>query len=343
MRCTRPLACVKDYNDINPKTGHATMKFNGGLVSSVHQLLIKECNNDVKKLKVLYGYDYLEVPCGKCPSCRSNWCRDWSIRAYHESLLYSSNVFLTLTYEEKNLPNIYIDDGDRSPKDDYVKFMKRFRMNLLRELGQKVRFFHVFEYGSSFKRPHHHAIIFNTSLPDKTLWKVKGGFPIYRSPILEKSWTYGFSTVQNVTYEVCAYVARYCMKKVDVDSDFYDGRVSEFNLKSRMPGLGNGWFQKFKDDVYNNDELVIKNYVTRPPRYYDNLYDNINSPRMEVIKNARKEYAVKNSSLDTPERLVQIEAYQKVKISRMKRDYEQGKELKDVINTQSMENIERNA
>lgn len=321
MRCTRPLLCVRDFNDKSIKTGKPTMKFDGQIISSVKNLLKYSCKDNHDLLKVLYGYELLEVPCGKCPSCHANWCRDWSIRAYHESLLYKNNVFLTLTYNDNCLPDIYKEDGERSPKRDFVTFMKRFRINLIRQLGQKVRFFHVFEYGSSFKRPHHHAIIFNTSLPDKIIWKMKGGFPIFRSAILEKSWTYGFSTVQNVNYQVCAYVARYCMKKVDVDCDWYDGRVPEFNLKSRMPGLGHGWFDKFKDDVYNNDQLVIKDYITRPPRYYDNLFDNLDPARMEVIKNARRDYALSCPSL-TSSRLSQIEDYQKVKISRMKRDFE---------------------
>lgn len=337
MQCTRPLECVKDYNDINPKTGNAAMVFNPSKVFAIKQILDEQFKGDQEKLKKLTGYEYLQVPCGKCPSCRSNWCRDWSIRAFHESLLYPTNVFLTLTYNQKHLPDIYEDvqqagEFNRHPQTDFQKFMKRFRQKLWRDLGERVRFFHVFEYGSSFQRPHHHAIIYGTSLPDKYYWKTKNGFPIYRSPMLEDAWSLiypdghkekmGFTTVQDVSYEVCAYVARYCMKKVDVDCSWYDGRIPEFNLRSRMPGLGHDWLLKNKDDVYNDDELVIKNYITRPPRYYDNLFDVINSPRMEVIKRERKDYAVSHPSEDSAERLRQIENYQFHKIQNMKRYYE---------------------
>lgn len=321
MQCTRPIDCVRIYDE-KTRNGFPSLSFRQSDISSANKILHDNCNNDYKLLKTLYGLELMKVPCRKCPSCKSNWCREWAVRAYHESLLYDSNLFITLTYNEINLPDIYgWSNRHRRPIDDFQGFMKRFRINLLRQLGEKIRFFSVFEYGSNFSRPHHHAIIFNCTLPDMTFWKLNGKYPIYRSPLLEKSWTYGYSTVQNVDFNVCAYVARYCMKKIDVNEEWYDGRDCEFNLMSRRPGLAHDWFQRYWSDVYNQDFVQLKEYATRPPKYYDRLFDSLNHERMEEIKNDRRQFA-RTQTPDSPKRLADIEKYQFAKLSRMKRSFE---------------------
>ncbi|WP_445236462.1 rolling circle replication-associated protein [Escherichia sp. E4385] len=73
-------------------------------------------------------------------------------------------------------------------------------------------FFGCGEYGSKLERPHYHAIIFGYDFPDKTLHKA-GRFNLYRSSLLERCWTFGWSVVAAFSFESAAYVARYCVKK----------------------------------------------------------------------------------------------------------------------------------
>ena len=47
----------------------------------------------------------LHVPCGQCVGCRLKRSREWALRCVHEASLYSRNSFITLTYNNENLPN----------------------------------------------------------------------------------------------------------------------------------------------------------------------------------------------------------------------------------------------
>lgn len=209
------------------------------------------------------------------------------MRCVHESQLHEDNCFLTLTYDSSRFES-FGRDYTLVPS-DFVNFMKRFRKCYRDE---KIRFFHCGEYGELNQRPHHHAIIFGFDFPDKRLHSVNHGFRIYRSPTLERLWPYGYSSVGSVTFDSCAYVARYIMKKQTGDKaeQYYDGRVPEYVTMSRRPGIAGDWILKYKDDVYNYDHVVLPGGVKcRPAKYYDRIFDEIDRDKLEEIKAKRKE------------------------------------------------------
>ena len=80
----------------------------------------------------------VSVPCGRCIGCRLERARQWSIRCIHEASLYEANCFVTLTYDDDNLPL----DGSLRPR-DMVLFLKRLR----KRFGPGIRFFQCGEYG----------------------------------------------------------------------------------------------------------------------------------------------------------------------------------------------------
>ena len=109
---------------------------------------------------------------------------------------------------------------------------------------------------------------------------------LYTSAILNELWSFGFSTIGDVTFESAAYVARYVMKKITGDKaeSHYQGRVPEYTTMSRRPGIGKPWFEKFGSDVYPADEVVIRGgIVCQPPKYYDSLYDVDNHSQMMLL------------------------------------------------------------
>lgn len=150
----------------------------------------------------------LYVPCGQCLGCRLERSRQWAVRCMHEASLYDRNCFITLTYDDDNLP------ADRSLHYSHFQlFMKRLR----KAHGDGIRFYMCGEYGEKKGRPHYHACLFNFNFDDLTLWQERRGTKLYRSKSLERLWPYGFSTVGGVTFQSAAYVARYIMKKVTGD------------------------------------------------------------------------------------------------------------------------------
>lgn len=71
---------------------------------------------------------HLEVPCGQCSGCRRRRSLEWAMRCMHEAQTHRYNTYLTLTYDEKNVPQDY-----SLRHRDYVLFMKALRNRLTRE------------------------------------------------------------------------------------------------------------------------------------------------------------------------------------------------------------------
>lgn len=236
------------------------------------------------------------VPCGRCVECRLEHSRQWAMRCVHESSLYDENCFVTLTYDNKNLP-----ENASLRKRDLQLFMKRLRKKFRKK---KIRFFAAGEYGENFGRPHYHIILFGFDFPDKVRWSTRGDFEVWRSNSLEEVWKKGNSEIGSVTFESAAYVARYVMKK-DMFSDpaldkfFNKNGIWEpvFATMSRggsekgeknLGGIGKRWYERYKDEVFRDDSVIVNGVEVKPPKYYDGLYEIDDREEMEKVKRRRK-------------------------------------------------------
>lgn len=244
-----------------------------------------------------YADRHLELACGQCAGCRLARVRSWGIRAVHEAQMHEANSFITLTYDPEHLP----DDGSLKVR-DWQLFAKRVR----KELGP-FRFLHCGEYGPANLRPHYHACIFGLDFSeDRQVWKVSPrGDRLYTSERLAELWGKGFATIGELTFDSAAYVAQYCMKKaggetaktkyerIDTNTGECWDVKPEYATMSRRPGLGQTWFERYVDDVYPDDEVVIEGKKFRPPKYYDQLLEKRNPQLMESIKKKRIQHATK--------------------------------------------------
>lgn len=216
----------------------------------------------------------LELPCGQCVGCRLERSRQWAVRCMHESQMHEHNVFITLTYDDDHLPF----DSSLNYR-HFQLFLKR-----LRKLKGPFRYYMCGEYGELTARPHYHACLFGVFFEDRELYReLPSGSKIYTSKTLEGLWSFGYSSIGDVTFESAAYVARYIMKKVtgrnaeehykivdDMTGEIYD-RVPEFTRMSLKPGIGYTWFEKYKSEVYPHDRVIIRGREMKPPKYYDRL------------------------------------------------------------------------
>lgn len=265
----------------------------------------------------------LTLPCGQCVGCRLERSRRWAMRIMHEASMHDASSFVTLTYDEANYsPSLNYSD--------YQLFMRR-----LRKRFGKLRFFMCGEYGEDLSRPHFHAILFGCFFHDRYLWSEKGNVRLYRSPILEKLWPYGFSTVGDVTFDSAAYVARYIVGKVtgDAAKAHYE-RVSlstgelvnlkpEFCRMSLKPGIGKRWIEKYVKDVYgfDRDSVIVNGVRCKPPRYYDEFLKGAMPEVAEWLEYDRYLRASKSVEDSTPERLAVREQVTKARLSQLKRNY----------------------
>lgn len=229
-----------------------------------------------------------QVPCGTCIGCRLERAREWSVRCVHESKRWSDNAFVTLTYEDSNLTMVH-GRPTLVPR-DYVLFMKRLR----KEYGPGIRFFQCGEYAPETGRPHHHAILFNVSFPDRKLYKRSSTGNLYTSSDLERIWRHGMCAIGDVTAESAGYVARYTVKKVygPAAEAHYAGRVPEYLTMSRRPGIGRKHWEQYKAEIYADDSCVVDGRLRKPPRYYDALMDTWFPEAMREVKERRRARAV---------------------------------------------------
>lgn len=299
------------------------------------------------------------LPCGQCIGCRLERSRQWAMRCLHEASLYEENCFLTLTYDDEHLPvdgSLVKEDFQLFMK----RLRKRFEGRKVRyfhcgEYGEECRdcfksrrlcVCRVFNEGIG--RPHYHAIMFNVNFLDRFLHTTRNGFKLDRSETLETIWDKGNSLIGDVTFESAAYVARYVMKKVsgekvdELEGVFGLRHYEKFSrltgeVKEVLPeyvtmsrggrgeglgGIGKGWFNRYKGDVYPGDFVVVRGLRMKPPRFYDGLMEALDPLEFERIKGLRVLNGLKHADDNTMFRLRVKEEVKKASIKTLRRGLE---------------------
>ena len=240
----------------------------------------------------------------------------------HEAQTHDHNCFITLTYDQANLP-----ESGSLELPDWQNFAKRAR----RRLGP-FRFFHCGEYGDETRRPHYHAAIFGLDFQaDRKAFSRKRGYRLDTSDTLTDLWSKGFATVGDLTFQSAAYVARYIMKKrtgpqaeqhydqVDTATGEVTSLKPEYTTMSRRPGIGKPWLVKYSKDVYPDDFVISNGKKARPPAFYDSHYEITDPVAHRLLKRKRTLQARKHSANNTPDRLRVREACQEARLRNLPR------------------------
>lgn len=216
-----------------------------------------------------------KLPCGKCGNCIRKRSLEWSFRLMQESKAWSSTSFITLTYDEENVPCHGVD------KEVITKFLKK-----LRHLCD-FKYYLVSEYGPSTLRPHYHALFFHDLQPDFFLKHV------------EQCWQNGIVTIGDVTQGRVMYCANYHITKT-----FYPSGKNE-NFVHMSKGLGKNWLTDKRLDFFRESGQMFANhydgYRVPLPRYYK---DKILFSPEQVAKN--HEFIKKQSLIDNNKSLYKL-------------------------------------
>lgn len=268
MSCFHPLIAFPGKLTENGKVQYIPMPVDASVYEdyqSKEWIKVKEENQ--RKLGNKY-YPPIMIPCGKCIGCRLDKSREWALRCMME--LKSQKgiaIFITLTYNETKVPISYFADpetGEALPcyslrLDDLQRFWKRLRKAFPEK---KLRYFASGEYGSETWRPHYHAIVFGlctSDFDDLVLTQVNETGNYYRSDSLNRIWNSGNVIIANVTFDTCAYVARYTAKKnLTLQENFFESHNLEkpFLVMSRRPGIGWAYMQE-RSDYFELDHVYI--------------------------------------------------------------------------------------
>lgn len=246
----------------------------------------------------------LALPCGKCVGCVQDRASEWALRCEHEAKLWESNWFLTLTYDDVNLPS-----GGSLVLSHLQDFWKRARS---RWTG--LRYFACGEYGEELGRPHYHALVFNLAPGDLSRRTRADGKVMFSSPSLTETWGQGHVQVDSFSPAAAQYVCNYVRKRVYQGADsHYGDKAPEFQVMSRRPGIGSGFVSKFLSDIYPDGFVTRRGGSRRKaPRFYDLTLEKVNPRMMRAVKRKRAAAAAANPD-GTGKRLVVREAVEEAR------------------------------
>lgn len=206
----------------------------------------------------------LQIPCGRCIGCKTRRAQEWAARVVHETRYHDSNVFVTLTYSDDQLPP----GGELVPRHLQL-FLKRLRKaaaaGSAHIVGTRLRYVACGEYGDHTKRPHYHAILFGLAFSDEQIF----GHKLKTSATLTALWGHGHAVYGEVTAASAAYVAGYTMKSMGLTHCDEDGvlKQSPFLRVSTRPGIGATYADRYLTD-FRGGFLVVDGAVHPVPRYY---------------------------------------------------------------------------
>lgn len=265
------------------------------------------------------------IPCGRCVNCKLTYSRDWAIRCSLEAEAHEHNYFVTLTYDDFHLPGKdgeYVDYsgevwGSTLCLRDVQLFMKSLREWERTTNGNtNIKVFYCGEYGGQTGRPHYHLCLFGCSeIPDLSFSFKRGDYKYYKSTLYESFWSErvkgvgeilrGFVDISDLSFDTVAYTARYCMKKVDrydkkLFLEFYNEldedqrlplRKPPFIRMSNRPGIASEYWRENKDQIKTEDLVKYQKryelYKSKPPRYFDKLFDREDPDQFKTVKERR--------------------------------------------------------
>ncbi len=201
------------------------------------------------------------MPCGNCLPCKITRRRIWTHRMMLERSTSETACFLTLTYDDKNLPEEFHNEktgqiySENSVNPSHVKtFINTLRKTLHRQSKTKIRYYACGEYGDKTQRPHYHLAIYGYP-------PCSGSGPTYHGRTyvpcscsqcteLSSIWNKGHIFLGKLQQESAQYIAGYVTKKLTQDDNprnteyrqksgiALNGRHPEFGRMSTQPGLG---------------------------------------------------------------------------------------------------------
>ncbi|AXH74591.1 MAG: replication initiator protein [Microviridae sp.] len=255
----------------------------------------------------------LKLPCGQCLGCRLNHAEGWAIRMVHEAQCHEENCFITLTYNDENLP-----ENKNLDYSHVTKFIKRLR-KVLSVTKVKIKYYRVGEYGENFSRPHYHIILFGFDFTAKlryknkenihTHWRTKNNNKYYTSTLLTDLWGLGHAELGDVNYNTCMYVAKYVTKRVNgrlKDSHYQrtnsDGEITtvepERSSMSRKEAIGKQWLERYWTDIYPSDHAIHDGRKLKTPKYYDRWLEKNNLELYESVKIQRESSIHEQNQID---------------------------------------------
>lgn len=206
-----------------------------------------------------YHVDVTPFSCGQCLHCRINQSRIWQTRLLIEARYSADSTFMTLTYDDDNVPcNYYLEP------DHLTKFLKRYR----KRLRHKIRYFAIGEYGDINWRPHYHLAIFSEKKFERCVRsceEMRKRDACTQDCIAHLSWMKGnISLTPTLNQDLAGYITGYIKKKATKERLI--NRPNEFQRQStgrRKNGTGGIGYKGAQDigTQLKSDPRAVKTLI----------------------------------------------------------------------------------
>lgn len=281
----------------------------------------KLAHKKVKYEDLMYRKDVMLIPCGQCIGCRIRQREDWTTRIELEARDYPKNEvwFITLTYDEENVPGMILKTGEitrhalytwkpgeKEPSSVQILYYPDIQLFLkrMRKTYGNLRYFVCGEYGEKTARPHYHMILYGWKPTDlESIYKKRcNGY--FTSASMVKIWGKGQIQIAQAVPETYRYVAGYVTKKMyDLDGKKQNeyqklGQPKPFARMSLKPGLGDNWYQSHKEEIWKQGYIQCTNGKrAQIPRFYEKMMLEENPERLWEIKRRRQEKIINSMKI----------------------------------------------
>ena len=279
MNCLNPLKLFEIDKDTKKVYGKEVDHVEVYTDGSIHPAKTKHVSRETFRAI----FSYMEIPCRTCYGCRKDHARMWSERIMAELPYYDSSYFLTLTYNDDNIPV-----NDRGYNTLCTRDLQLFWKKLRKIQSNPIKYFACGEYGTTSHRPHYHAIVFGLELDDLVLHShdYAANTDLYTSYKLSELWNNGFVSIGEVTQASARYVAGYVDKKLEVNrSNYY---YKQLGIEPEKLYISNGigeraYYDKVKSDLFdkNYEESYFDDVVIHNNSYYSNKFKREHPERHE--------------------------------------------------------------
>lgn len=225
-----------------------------------HPILVREWQGEEGDKRKTNSYH--QVPCGHCVACLGQRRNSWTYRLSKERYGASYSFFLTLTYDNDNIPVKIVDNKPYFVfrKKDVQDYLKRVRF-IINKMNPNInlRYYCVSEYGAKTHRPHYHMQLFVQN--DNSLQYMKS-----ITTTLEKEWSFGFFSRKPTDDANIHYVTKYCIKGLDqLPEDCID---PVFILASKRPYLGECFESTLEKQPSDMPQVYFNGLAMPMPRIY---------------------------------------------------------------------------
>lgn len=300
-----------------------------GRVYTLRRFAERANKPDLTYEDLIYRKDVMLIPCGQCIGCRIRKREDWACRIEMEAKTSKPHSvwFLTLTYDDKNIPGINHETGEvirgalykRKGSnlkenqtlwyEDIQKFIKRLR----KAAGTGIRYFCAGEYGEQTGRPHYHLILFNYYPEKLEPYRLLSKEGYYTDTRIKRCWPYGIHNMSEpATSKAFSYTAGYVTKKIgdETKEHIKRGLRPPFAMMSLKPGIGEEYYLQNKEQIWKQGYIQLSNGKRAAiPRYFEKQMEKEDPERLWEIKRQRQQKAMDSTKNKMEKTDIKLEGY----------------------------------